>query len=76
MKPISVHVEEDNYRTLKALAERSARPVADVIREALAEYAAHRSGTTVSIFDLQPHPSGALLAPWTRAELLDERLGR
>ena len=26
----------------------------------------------VSIFDLAPHPSGPLLVPWTRDELLDE----
>ena len=25
-----------------------------------------------SIFDLAPHPSGPLLIPWTREELLDE----
>jgi Ribbon-helix-helix protein, copG family len=76
MKPISLHVDEDNYRELKALAERSGRPVAELIREALAEYAAHRAGDSASLFELEPHPSGALLAPWTRAELLDERLGR
>jgi hypothetical protein len=76
MKPISLHVDEDNYRELKSLAERSGRPVAEVIREALAEYAAHRGGGGASLLDLKPHPSGALRAPWTRAELLDERLDR
>jgi hypothetical protein len=25
-----------------------------------------------SIFDITPHPSGPLLIPWTREELLDE----
>jgi hypothetical protein len=76
MKPISVHVDEETYRELKALADRGGRPVAELIREAMSEYAVHRRGTSGSLFDLRPHPSGALLAPWTRAELLDERLAR
>ena len=29
-----------------------------------------------SIFDLAPHPSGPLLLPWTREELLDEMRAR
>jgi 16S rRNA U516 pseudouridylate synthase RsuA-like enzyme len=76
MKPISLHVDEASYRELKSLAERTGRPVAELIREAMAEYAAHRKGAGGSLFDLVPHPSGALLAPWTRAHLLDERLDR
>jgi 16S rRNA U516 pseudouridylate synthase RsuA-like enzyme len=76
MKPISVHIHEASYRELKSLAERTGQPVAELIREAMAEYVAHRRGTAGSIFDLEPHPSGAPLAPWTRAELLDERLKR
>ena len=74
MKPISLHVEEKSYRELKSLAERTGRPVAELIREAMTEYALHRHGASGSLFDLEPHPSGALLVPWTRAELLDERL--
>jgi len=34
MKPISLHVEEKSYRELKSLAERTGRPVAELIREA------------------------------------------
>jgi 16S rRNA U516 pseudouridylate synthase RsuA-like enzyme len=76
MKPISLHVDEASYRELKSLAERTGRPVAELIREAMIEYTAHRRGASGSLFDLKAHPSGALLAPWTRAELLDERLDR
>jgi Ribbon-helix-helix protein, copG family len=76
MKPISLHVDEDSYGELKSLAERTGRPVAELIREAMAEYAAHRIGDAASLFELEPHPSGPLRAPWTRAELLDERLQR
>jgi 16S rRNA U516 pseudouridylate synthase RsuA-like enzyme len=76
VKPISLHVDEENYRELRSLAERTGRPVAELIREAMVEYTAHRHGHFGSLFDLEPHPSGALLAPWTRAELLEERLSR
>lgn len=76
MKPISLHVEERAYRDLKSLAEMSGRPVAEIIREAMAEYLARRSGGTGSIFDLPSHSSGAQLAGWTRDELLDEMRGR
>lgn len=76
MRPISLHVDEGSYRDLRSLAERTGRPVAELIREAMVEYTAHRQGASGSLFDLQPHPSGALRAPWTRTELLDERLRR
>lgn len=76
MKPISFHVEERNYRELKLLAERSGRAVAELIREAMAEYVERRRGRGGSLLDLQPHPSGAQLSSWSRSELLDEMLER
>jgi predicted transcriptional regulator len=76
MKPISVHVDDEDYRELKTLAERTGRPVAELIREAMAEFLAQRRGRGASIFELEPHPSGRLLAPWSRAELFDEMLDR
>lgn len=76
MKPISFHVDEESYREMKSLAEHTGRPVAELIREAMIEYTKHRRGSVGSLFDLEPYPSGALRAPWTRAELLDERLNR
>lgn len=76
MKPISLHVEEGTYRDLKSLAERTGRPVAELIREAMSEYLSRRFGGGGSIFDLVPHPSGAQLRGWTREELLDEMRDR
>lgn len=73
MRPISVHVQDNDYRSLKDLAERSGRPVAELIREAMAEYLARQEGSG-SLFDLAPHPSGALLEPWKREDLFDEML--
>jgi hypothetical protein len=76
VKAISLQVDEESYRELKSLADRTGRQVAELIRDAIAEYAATRRGASGSLFDLEPHPSGALLASWTRSELLDERLHR
>jgi|GEM_PF-1258353 len=76
MKLISLHVDEDIYRGLQSLAERTGRPVAELIREAIAGYTAGHRRASGSLFALEPHPSGALRAPWTRAEFLDETLDR
>ena len=73
MRPISLHVDEEDYRSLKTLADRSGKPVAELIREAMAEYLSRREGGG-SLFDLAPHPSGSLLQPWSREDLLDEML--
>jgi len=73
MRPISVHVEEEDYRSLKGLAERSGKPVAELIREAMAEYLTRRGGSG-SILDIAPHSSGPLLQPWSRTDLFDEML--
>ena len=74
MKQISLHVDEESYRELKSLAERTGRPMAELIREAMDEYTAHRRVSARSLFDLEPYPSGTLRAPWIRAELIDERM--
>jgi hypothetical protein len=75
MRPISLHVDDEVYHDLKSVAERTGRPVAELIREAMSEYLVRRVGQGGSIFDLPPHESGALLRGWTRADLLDEMLG-
>jgi hypothetical protein len=75
MRPISLHVEDEVYRDLKSIAERTGRPVAELIRDAMSEYLSRRVGNGGSIFDLRPHQSGALLRGWSREELLDEMLG-
>ncbi len=74
MKPISVHVGEDDYRSFKALATLRNRPVAELIREAMAAYLERETRTSRSMLDLPPHPSGNMLRDWTRTELYDEML--
>ena len=76
MKPISLHVPDEAYSELKNLAVRRGRPVAELIREAMAEYLARETAREVSLLDLAPHPSGPLLEGWTREDLLDEMRGR
>jgi hypothetical protein len=73
MRPISVHVDDEDYRSFKALAEHAGKPVAELMREAMAEYLARRQGSG-SLLALEPHPSGALLKPWKREDLFDEML--
>lgn len=72
MKPISVHVSEETYEELKSLAARSGRPVAELIRQAMADYLDVERRSHASILEIEPHHSGKLLRPWSRSELLDE----
>ena len=74
MKPISVHVDDEVYRSLKTLAEQTGRPVAELIREAMSQYLDRKVGRGPSLFDLRPHQSGSLLRGWNREELLDEMM--
>ncbi len=74
MKAISVHVAEDHYRSFKALAALSKRPVAELIREAMAAYLKQERRSPKSVLDIPPHPSGPMLRAWTRSELYDEML--
>ena len=76
MKPISVHVSEDDYEELKSMAARTGRPVAELIRTAMAEYLDRERRGRRSILDLPAHDSGALREAWTRSGLLDEMRDR
>ncbi len=76
MRPISIHVTEDDYRSFKALAALRERPVAELIREAMAAYLEWQRRSRRSVLDIPPHPSGEMLRDWTRSELYDEMLGR
>jgi hypothetical protein len=40
----TVYLEPESYRRLQALAARSGRPAAELIREAVAEYARRHTG--------------------------------
>jgi hypothetical protein len=76
MKPISVHVTEDIYEELKSLAARSGRPVAELIRQAMANYVDGERRSHLSMLEIGPHDSGPLLSAWERSELLDEMMVR
>ncbi|HKI04432.1 MAG TPA: ribbon-helix-helix domain-containing protein [Thermoanaerobaculia bacterium] len=74
MKPISLHVDDKDYRDFKSLAERTGRPVEELIREALTEYLKLRRRGRGSVLDIPPHDSGPQLRSWTREELMDEMI--
>ncbi|MDA2925087.1 ribbon-helix-helix domain-containing protein [Acidobacteria bacterium AH-259-L09] len=76
MKAISIHVPERDYGEIKSLSARVGRPVAELIRQAMAEYLERQRRTARSILDLPPHRSGDLLKTWSRTEVLDEMLKR
>ena len=54
------------------MAARRGRPVAELIRQAMAEYLERERRRHRSLVQLEPHDSGKLLREWTRSELLDE----
>jgi hypothetical protein len=76
MKPVSVHVDEERYEQFRALARRSGRPVAALIREAMNAYVESRRGEGPSLLDLPPLSAGRPLTGWTRAEIYDEMFSR
>lgn len=74
MKPISVHVAEEDYRSFKVLAARRGRPVAELLREAMAEYLRRQNLTGRSLAEIPAHDSGRMLKGWSRDEVFDEML--
>jgi hypothetical protein len=76
MKVISLHVPEKPYKELKEIAASEGRPVAALIREAMADYVAREAKPARSLLDIQPHKGGRLKKRWTRPEILDEMIGR
>ncbi|MFH1177869.1 MAG: ribbon-helix-helix protein, CopG family [Acidobacteriota bacterium] len=76
MKVISLHVDDEAYSELKAVASRRGRPAAELVREAMSAYLGQENSQAPSVLSLPVHDSGRLLAPWTREELLDEMRAR
>ncbi len=76
MKVISVHVPEEPYQRLKALAARERRPAAELVREAMRDYLTRSDAATHSLLELPAHDSGKPLRGWKRLGLLDEMLRR
>lgn len=75
MRPISIHVAEEEYEELKSLAATRREPVAQLIREAMRAYLESERASQ-SMRSLRPHDSGALMKKWSRDELYDEMLER
>lgn len=74
MRAISVHVDDAEYQRLKSLAALKRRPVAALIRQAMAEYVGREGRGGRSILEIPAHRSGRMLEAWTRSELLDEMI--
>ncbi|MCP3964340.1 MAG: ribbon-helix-helix protein, CopG family [bacterium] len=76
MKAISVHVAEDDYQGFKVLANLRGRPIAELLREAMAAYLKRESPSGRSLRQISAHESGRMLCGWTREEIFDEMLER
>lgn len=74
-RPISVHVDEQDYDELKGMADRRGRPVAELVREAMAEYVVRERRTGTRFPNIPPRSLGRPLRPWTREEIYDEMYG-
>jgi hypothetical protein len=76
MKTISLNVPDPTYRKFQAEARRLDRPAAELIREAMEEYARNRLVRRASLADLQPVSLGSPLEPldWS-SDFLDEMIG-
>jgi hypothetical protein len=62
MKTISLHVPDPTYRLFQTESKRRDRPAAELIREAMEEYARSRFTSGPSLADLRPVSLGRPLA--------------
>jgi hypothetical protein len=74
MKAISVHVEEDNYRTFQRLAAREGKPVAELLREAMADYLQRKLPTGRRLTEIPARKGRQIVEGWTRSEVFDEMI--
>lgn len=74
MRPISLHVEDDDYRAFQELARERGVSVAALIRESMREHLeeARRRASRPSLRDLAPLAGGPLLGAFRRDEIYDE----
>lgn len=75
MKAISVHVDESNYQTFKRLAAREGKPVAALLREAMADYLTRKEPLGRKITEIPPRKGRLLEDGWSRADVFDEMIG-
>lgn len=76
MKAISVGVSEDDYEEFRRVAEREGRPIAQLIRDAMAMYRELKMKQKPRLLDLPRlvgHKPAGVLPP--RVELYDEIYG-
>ena len=71
MKTISVYVDERRYAQLRALTKAQQRPVAELLREAMADYV-DRARNGPSMAELSAHPRGRRRGRSAMGDLLDD----
>jgi len=76
MRTISLHVSESDYAEFKSLAGAADRPVAELIREAMASWLEAQRRTGPSLLAVELVDCGAVLRPFDRAEVADEMFDR
>ena len=76
MRTISLHVSESDYEAYRTLAARTSRPVAQLIREAMARWLGENPVEAPSLRDIRPVDLGPMLQPFDRSELADEMYQR
>jgi hypothetical protein len=76
MRTISLHVSESDYAEFKSFAAQSARPVAALIRDAMARWLIEHRQEGLSLTSLDPVDCGAMLRSFNRAEVADEMFNR
>lgn len=75
MKPISVHVPENEYQRLKSLAASQGRPVAELIREAMRAYGRRALQKGRSLAEIPALDAGKMLHESDRSGIFDEMIG-
>ncbi len=76
MRTISLHVSESDYAEFKSLAAQSARPVAELIRDAMGRWLMDQRRQGPSLTSVSPVDCGAMLRPFDRADVADEMFDR
>lgn len=75
MKLVTLNVEESIYERFRAHAARTGCSAAELVRQAMAEYSAHRIPDSGSIFDTKPYSVGRVLRDVSAEDdLLEEML--
>jgi len=74
MKPVTINVSEPLYRLFKETARTSDRTAAELIREAMAEYAKNRILGGGTLENWRPLSLGRVKKDWVSKDFRDEML--